>query len=295
LLRKATNDESWGPDSIQQTLSPRAVSMTISLRQHHFLLDLPSSQDMRCQARLKSLTLSHAGDWLNAVPSKALGLNLHPKVFKVACQYRLGLPVYGRRGPCPRSCGMTSDVMGDHSVGCGADGGRIGRHDWLRDKIFAELQASHANPKKEAPSLIPGNASRPADIYVPTWRGRPTAFDITVISSLHERYLPKSSATTGAALEIAKERKIRAHQEDCHANGIIFVPLPVETLGGWEAEAASHLRDIGRHVAGRLDLDRSTTIRHFFQRLGLILQRANAGLIVDREPLPPPAHVTGEI
>ena len=31
------------------------------------------------KARLKSLTLPHSGDWLNVVPSTALGLHLRPQ------------------------------------------------------------------------------------------------------------------------------------------------------------------------------------------------------------------------
>ena len=41
--------------------------------------------------------------------------------------------------------------------------------------------------RREVPSLIPGSQTRPADIYLPSWkRGCPTALDLTVISTLQQ-------------------------------------------------------------------------------------------------------------
>ena len=53
-------------------------------------------------------------------------------------------------------------------------GGRIHRHDSLRDALFAAAQSAALAPQKEVPALIPGSASRPADVFLPNWnRGRP--------------------------------------------------------------------------------------------------------------------------
>ena len=41
-------------------------------------------------ARLKSLTLPHAGDWVNVVPSTALGLHLQLEDFVMVARYHLG-------------------------------------------------------------------------------------------------------------------------------------------------------------------------------------------------------------
>ena len=51
------------------------------------------------KARLKSLTLPHSGNWLNMVPSTALGLHLRPQEFVMVARYRLGLPLYIKEGP----------------------------------------------------------------------------------------------------------------------------------------------------------------------------------------------------
>ena len=54
---------------------------------------------VRDETRLASLNLRHAGDWLNVVPSNALGLQLKSREFRIATLYRLGMPVFQMEGP----------------------------------------------------------------------------------------------------------------------------------------------------------------------------------------------------
>ena len=69
-------------------------------------------EEERERARLLSVTLDHAGDWLNSPPIKALGLHLRAQEFVLCLKYRLGLPVYDSAGPCP-ACLRFSDVEQD--------------------------------------------------------------------------------------------------------------------------------------------------------------------------------------
>ena len=143
-----------------------------------FFSSLPDSRE---QARLQSLSLPHAGAWLTAVPIKGLDLHLLPAEFQAAVRYRLGLPVFASARRCPACPSGTLDVLGDHAVACGGSGGRISRHDRLRDIIFNATTAASLAPIKEQRNLIPGERSKPGDIFVPTWSaGRPAAFDVTV-------------------------------------------------------------------------------------------------------------------
>ena len=71
-----------------------------------------SAENDREKARLNSVSMQHSGDWLNAVPVKALGLHLRPLEFRASIRYRLGVPVYRSPGPC-LACDMAeSDVIG---------------------------------------------------------------------------------------------------------------------------------------------------------------------------------------
>ena len=90
-----------------------------------------------------------------------------------------------------------------------------------------------------------------------------------------------------------KVLKNNKHYRQCHRQGIVFVPLVVETLGGWDAEAIFHLKSIAEKTAHRSNQRPAFVIKHFFQRLSVILQRANAALMATRAPPPPPPHVTG--
>ena len=151
----------------------------------------------------------HAGDWLNVVPSSALGLHLpdRDREFRPCLQYWLGLPIFTEGGRCC-VCQAVADPFGDHHVGCGGNGDRIHRHNSIRDAIFSAAQPAALAPRRELPSLIPGSQARPADIFLPNWeRGRPTAFDVTVISTLQQLTLQGATFTPGHALVVGENRK----------------------------------------------------------------------------------------
>ena len=244
-------------------------------------------------ARLRSLTLEHSSDYLNVIPSHTSGLSMLPQSFRHAILYRLGLPIYPTPDPrCP-ACGSQMDSYGDHTIVCATENERICRHDSLRDIIFETATHAGLFPKKEVRSLVPDSQKRPGDVYIPTWRNRPHAFDVAVTSPLCASHVSQSSTSAGAALEKMKVLKNNKHYRQCHRQGIVFVPLVVETLGGWDAEAIFHLKSIAEKTAHRSNQRPAFVIKHFFQRLSVILQRANAALMATRAPPPPPPHVTG--
>ena len=157
-------------------------------------------------------------------------------------------------------CFSLADPFGDHQVGCCGNGDRIHRHDSLCDAIFSAAQSAALAPRKEFPSLIPNSLSRPADIDLPNWkRGYPAALDVTVISTLKRLTLNDAATTQGHALAVGEERKRAAHTE---VVGVTFVPLVVESLGGWSEEAARTTTDIGRLQGQRLGIPPTETIRH---------------------------------
>ena len=63
------------------------------------------------------------------------------------------------------------------------------------------------------------------------------------------------------ALKLAEERKMAAHNAECRGAGVSFVPLAVESLGGWSHEAALQISRVSRLVGQRLAL--------LFQRLSV--------------------------
>ena len=90
-------------------------------------------------------------------------------------RYRLGLPVFLSPGPCI-ACGRHSDILGDHSLGCGQQSERIARHDSLRDVLFQAACQAGLAPVREERNLLTVQEDRveqrPGDILVKCWKDR---------------------------------------------------------------------------------------------------------------------------
>ena len=243
-----------------------------------------SLQEVHDRARLKSLELLRAGDWLNAIPSRALGLHLRPRKFSVAVQYRLGMNVFAESGPCT-ACQSFSDQKGHHAIACAYDGERIARHNQLRDALYQTAAQAALGPTKEERALIPGRNARPADVYIPNWvGGRDTALDVTVVSPLQQALVDRAADEPGFALTHAYQRKMRQSHEDCNSEGISFIPLPVETLGSWHIQAVGNITRLARKLARHTGREDEEVVRHLFQRLGILLMKGNAALMLSRSP-----------
>ena len=256
---------------------------------------IQSLPDRRDKARLASLGLQHAGDWLNVIPSPVLGLHVRPQEFRFSILYRLGAPIYPSAGLCP-ACKKDSDKFGDHAIVCGSHGERIARHNQLRDAIYQVAASSNLAPRKEENALLPGTSARPADVFIPSWTGgRDTALDVTVVSPLLIERLDLSITTPGHTLEVAFRDKCRDYLEACEREGISFIPLPVETLGGWHKKAVEQLRKLARAQARSTGKEEEESIRHLFQRLGVLLVKGNAALILNRIPSFSPPDIDGDM
>ena len=189
---------------------------------------------------------------------------------------------------CP-TCKTLADCFGDHQVSCGGNGDRIFQHDALRNALYTAAQSAALAPRREMPSLIPGSKSHPADVYLPHWKqGQPAALDVSVISPLQQLTVSQASSTQGHALLVGEGRKISAHAAPCASVGVSFIPLMVETLGGWSDKASDTIRSIGQLQGQRLGISPADTTTHLFQRLAICLWRGNAAMWIRRMPISTP-------
>ena len=69
-----------------------------------------------------------------------------------------------------------------------------------------------------------------------------------------------------------------AHAEACRSVGVTFVPLVVESLGGWSETAVHSIKSIGRQLGQRLGIPPTDSTTHLFQRLSICLWRGNAAM-----------------
>ena len=252
--------------------------------------------DERELARLKCLGREGAGDWVTAYPSKALGLHLRRSEFVAASKYRLGLPVFEQEAECPMPrCPGLSDKMGDHAISCGLGGERIARHNHVRDALFQTAVQAGLGPRKEPDGLLPGSDDRPADVLIPFWTsGKDTALDITVVNPLQTALVTRASQDGNSAVEHAHMGKARKYEERCAREGITFIPLAVDTLGGWHSTALETITRLGRQLARNIGKEDEECVRHLRQRLAILLVRDNVALLCARTPTFPEAEVDGD-
>ena len=235
-------------------------------------------------ARLASLSLPNAGAWLNVVPSPSLGLHLRSSEFTVSVKYRLGMDIFHTAGKCT-ACPHQSDRTGDHAISCGYEGERIARHDHLRNALYTTCSQACLGPTKEVRDLVEGTNARPADLFLPNWtEGQDTALDVTVVNPLQISMVHQAAECPGHALIKAYERKMNRHGEQCKQAGVVFTPLPLETLGGWHETTVNEVRKIASALSRQTGEEEGTTVRHVVQRLSILLIKGNAALLLNRVP-----------
>ena len=89
LAKAAARPEWLSIQCIDVLLHSHSLSHAVDEASYSLLLD--SSPDVHSRALALSSTISHAGDWLNVVPSTALGLHLLDCEFRLCLRYWLGI------------------------------------------------------------------------------------------------------------------------------------------------------------------------------------------------------------
>ena len=274
-------------------LTQKMVSQKIDLTNQSLLSPKIMEAGEREVARMASLSLPQAGAWLNCPPLPALGLHLRGSEFVVAVKFRLGMPVYDTAGQCP-ACGRHSDILGDHGMVCGTGGERISRHNALRDALHDTAAAAGLAPQKEGRALLPGNDRRPADIFLPHWAGgRDAALDVTVTHPLQDATRSRAATEPGYAMTLAYNNKMRVTADLCDQQGIAFIPVVAESMGGWHKVALEQLRKLGSALARHTGQEEGETIGHLLTRASVLLQKGLSSLLLNRIPSHPAPAIGG--
>ena len=83
-----------GAKSHAPGVSQKQISYKVDLYQQQVWQQEFEEDEVRERARVASVSLPHAGDWLVVAPLVALGLHLRPQEFVLAVKYRLGLALF---------------------------------------------------------------------------------------------------------------------------------------------------------------------------------------------------------
>ena len=122
---------------------------------------------------------------------------------------------------------------------------------------------------------------------------RDTLLDMTVINPLQTHLVGQAATKAGAALEAAYTRKMNQAGEAYRREGLLFVPMPWGTLGGWHEQMVEQIKKLASAQARQTGEDRSDTIRHLYQKLSVRLTRGNAALLLNRQPSQPSPDIDG--
>ena len=85
-------------------------------------------------------------------------------------------------------------------------------------------------------------------------------------------------------MKLAFERKVQGAAAACHEQGISFLPIAAETLGGLHNVAVTQLKRLASALARQSGEDEGIVTRQLFQRFSLCLMRGNAVMQVSRSP-----------
>ena len=79
----------------------------------------------------------------------------------------------------------------------------------------------------------------------------------------------------------------------CRREGLVFVPMSWETLGGWHAETVAQVKKLASAHARQTVEEQSEATRHLYQKLSVLLfsechtVQADKDLLRQRLPLSP--------
>ena len=140
-------------------------------------------------------------------------------------------------------------------------------------------------PSREERGLIPGSDKRPGDVLIPCWTGgQDTALDLTVTNPLQIGTVGRAAYEPGYVLTVAYKRKMSGAEEECRRQGITFLPMAAESLGGWHKVAVDQVEKLARAMARHTGQQFEEAQRHLWQSLSVHLMKGNAQLLANRIP-----------
>ena len=110
---------------------------------------------------------------------------------------------------------------------------------------------------------------------------------MTVVNSMQSALVRLAAVTPGHALAHRYGTKMAESDEDCKREGIAFLPMVVETLGGWHKVAIGQIKKLTAAQARQTGEEEGETARRTWVRLAVLLQKGNAALLANRIPTSP--------
>ena len=216
---------------------------------------------------------------------------MEPAAFTAELRHRLNVPDAVEDTWCPK-CDGVLDRYSHHASTCCAGGERTLRHTAVRDIICHWADRAGLQPEKEkAGLLLPQRPEeqrsagrRPADLFVPSYLGSPTAFDLAFTAPLRQETLGAAARQALAATSAYAGTKMAHLQtaEMCRSHGVQFTPLVAETTAAWEPHSAAFLKRVARAVAAREGASAALLEAQLLQELCITARSFHARTVLHR-------------
>ena len=112
-----------------------------------------------------------------------------------------------------------------------------------------------------------------------------------VTHPLKEGTRARATTEPGYALTLAYNKMMRGAADQCDQQGIAFIPVVAESLGGWHKVGMEQLRKLGSALA-TLARRRGET-SHLLTRASVLLQEGLSALLLNRIPSYPAPAIGG--
>jgi hypothetical protein len=170
-------------------------------------------------------------------------------------------------------CNVKVDEIDIHGLSCSKSCGRFSRHTEINSIIKLSLTSIHVNSTLEPNGLSRDDGKCPDGMTLVPWiKGQPLVCDVTVVDTLADNYVLKTSEVSGFAAEMACKRKHSKYSSIISSN-YIFKGLAFETLGPWYKETIDFINVIGDRLIAESGASKSK--KFLFERISLAIQRGN--------------------
>jgi hypothetical protein len=162
-------------------------------------------------------------------------------------------------------CNAKVDEIGIHGLSCSKSSGRFSRHTEINYIINQSLTSIHVNSTLELNGLSRNDGKRPDGMTVVPWiKGQPLIWDVTVVDTLADSYVLKTTEVSGFAAEMACKRKHSKYSSIISSN---YIFNGFETLGPWCKETIDFMNVIGNRLIATSGDSKST--KFLFERISL--------------------------
>ncbi len=120
-------------------------------------------------------------------------------------------------------------------------------------------------------------------MYGPNWlAGKEVAVDVGVTSVTRSSTAKEAAKSRGAAArDYAKSKVLKYIKAACEEKNFDFVPLVVETTGGWLKESKAFLDTLAGKLATKKEITLEEAKCHLFRSLSSTLQHGNMRCILN--------------